>query len=97
MGLKRRNPTRIPLLTRPEVLAAVVFDPTATANQQAKTVARVSGEERRRLIAAAAYRYAESAGFSTDPVTNWLRAERDVDAALARRELGGRGTLDKAS
>jgi hypothetical protein len=85
MGLKRRNPTRISVLTPHEVLAAMVVNPTATAKQQAKTAARVSGEERRRLIAAAAYRYAESAGFSSDPVANWLRAEREVDAALERK------------
>ena len=85
MGLKRRNPTRIPLLTPHEMLAAMVVHPTATANQQAKTVARVSSEERRRLIAVAAYRYAESVGFSSDPVSNWLRAEREVDAALERK------------
>jgi Protein of unknown function (DUF2934) len=85
MGLKRRNPTRIPLLTPHEMLAAMVVHPTATANQQAKTVARVSSEERRRLIAVAAYRYAESVGFSSDPVANWLHAEREVDAALERK------------
>jgi len=45
---------------------------------------RISGEERHRRIAEAAYRYAERAGFVSDPVSNWLTAEREIDALLTR-------------
>ncbi|MGK4000199.1 DUF2934 domain-containing protein [Sorangium sp. So ce1024] len=45
---------------------------------------RLSREERHRLIAKVAYGYAERAGFRNNPVDDWLRAEREVDAGLVR-------------
>lgn len=43
----------------------------------------VSMEERRRLIRIAAYHRAERIGFGvTDPVEDWLVAEREIDAML---------------
>lgn len=45
---------------------------------------KISGDERHQMIAKAAYRYAERAGFSSDPLHNWLMAEREIDAELAR-------------
>ncbi|AUX25513.1 hypothetical protein SOCEGT47_060600 [Sorangium cellulosum] len=45
---------------------------------------RVSREERHRMIASVAYGYAERAGFRNNPVEDWLRAEREVDARLER-------------
>ncbi|MGK4002366.1 DUF2934 domain-containing protein [Sorangium sp. So ce1036] len=44
----------------------------------------VSREERHRMIASVAYGYAERAGFRNNPVEDWLRAEREVDARLER-------------
>ncbi|WP_437731855.1 DUF2934 domain-containing protein [Sorangium sp. So ce1335] len=46
--------------------------------------ARLSREERHRLIAKVAYGYAERAGFRNNPVDDWLNAEREVDARLER-------------
>ncbi|UQA55816.1 DUF2934 domain-containing protein [Polyangium aurulentum] len=46
---------------------------------------RISSEERRRLIALAAYQRAERLGLGrTNPVEDWLAAEREVDAKLAQ-------------
>ncbi|APR86908.1 hypothetical protein A7982_12257 [Minicystis rosea] len=44
----------------------------------------ITSDERHRMIAKAAYRHAERAGFTSDPLQNWLLAEREVDAQLAR-------------
>jgi hypothetical protein len=46
--------------------------------------APITGEERHRMIAKAAYGRAERTGFRSDPIENWLVAEREVDALLAR-------------
>ncbi len=45
---------------------------------------QVSGEERHRMIAKVAYDYAERANFVSDPLSNWLTAEREIDSMLAR-------------
>ena len=46
----------------------------------------VSPEERRRMIDESAYLRAEQRGFTDgDPVTDWLRSEREIDKVLARR------------
>lgn len=45
---------------------------------------KISGDERHQMIAKAAYRYAERNGFTSDPLQNWLVAEREIDAELAR-------------
>ncbi len=43
----------------------------------------ISNDERRRLIQIAAYHRAERVGFGkTDPVENWLVAEREIDAMM---------------
>lgn len=44
----------------------------------------ISPEERRRLIQLAAYYRAERIGFGkTDPIENWLVAEREIDALVS--------------
>ena len=90
MGLKRRNPARNRLFTPPQMLAAMAAftppaAPTATAAPTVAKVApkRIEGDERRRLIADAAYRRAERAGFTGDPLSHWLMAEREIDGVLA--------------
>ncbi len=50
--------------------------------------ARISDEERWRLIAERAYARAEARGFREgSPVQDWLDAEAEVDSALGRRHL----------
>jgi len=51
--------------------------------------ARVDANERRRMIAEAAYFRAERRGFSGgDPVADWIEAEAEVDAALGGDDHG---------
>lgn len=59
--------------------------PKAAARAKGKTVAvPMSTEQRRQLIAEAAYFRALSRGFrGGDPVADWLDAEREVDQAIA--------------
>ena len=54
------------------------------------TVARrtISNDERRRLITLAAYYRAQRVGFGkTNPVEDWLWAEREVDAMMATENV----------
>jgi hypothetical protein len=84
MGLKRRNPARHRLFTPPQILAVLAASPIA---ERAEPVAaplprRITREERHHLIARLAYGHAERTGFTTDPIANWLLAEREVDAQI---------------
>mgnify|MGYP003586257480 CR=1 FL=1 len=51
----------------------------------AKKLARVSAEERYKMIEQAAYFQAEKAGFQGDPQAHWVAAEAEVDALLAKK------------
>jgi hypothetical protein len=52
----------------------------------ARGMASVTPEERRSMIARAAFRRAEQGGIGrTDPLHDWLSAEREVDASLGLR------------
>jgi hypothetical protein len=100
MGLKRRNPARTRLLTSPDVLAVLATSVAPRASERAKAETkpapveprpapkpaprRLTREERHQMIAKVAYGHAERSGFSSDPVTNWLLAEREIDAELSR-------------
>jgi hypothetical protein len=51
----------------------------------AASVPTVSAEQRRGMIAEAAYRRAERRGFDGgDPVADWLESEREVDVLMSR-------------
>ena len=47
-------------------------------------VKTVSAEERFKMIEQAAYFRAEKHGFQVDPQANWVAAEKEVDAILAK-------------
>lgn len=96
MGLKRRNPARTRLLTTPDVLAALAVPvapvapgalkeakPAPEAPKPAPAPRKHTREERHQMIAKVAYGHAERTGFATDPVVNWLLAEREIDSQLA--------------
>ncbi len=51
-----------------------------------QSVASVSSEQRREMIAEAAYYRAEHNGFSSDAIADWLEAEAEVDRLLMRQE-----------
>ncbi len=57
--------------------------PTLSVKPRARGLA---AEERRCLIAEAAYLRAERSGFRSDPMQDWLDAEGEVDALLLRRD-----------
>jgi hypothetical protein len=47
----------------------------------------ISADERRSMIAEAAYLRAESQGFSSDEQHDWLTAEREVDTLLTKAKV----------
>lgn len=54
--------------------------PTATA----KTI---SAQDRYHMIDEAAYYRAEKNGFQVDPHANWIAAEKEIDALLAKQNI----------
>jgi hypothetical protein len=85
MGLMRRNPARTWQLTPPDLPAMLAFapEPASPAANEPAPPPPISSAERHRLIAGAAYAHAERSGFVTDPLADWLLAEREIDAQLA--------------
>ncbi len=58
--------------------------PAPTVNRPAS---QISEDEKRRLIAEAAYQRAAARGFNGgDPVSDWLAAEAQINARLAKRD-----------
>lgn len=57
------------------------------ATKKATVKRHVTAEERRRLIAEAAYLRGESQGFLSDEREDWLQAESEVDALLAKAKV----------
>ncbi|WP_211364078.1 DUF2934 domain-containing protein [Propionivibrio limicola] len=58
---------------------------TKTATKAAKSTANgpaITDEQRYRMIAEAAYFRAESHNFLSDPVRDWIEAEKDIEARL---------------
>lgn len=60
---------------------------SSTPKKAATTAAAISAEQRRGMIAEAAYLRAAARGFGGgDPVADWLESEREVDALLSRSD-----------
>lgn len=58
--------------------------PRKPATKKTATTARgISDEQRYRMIAEAAYYRAESCQFKSDPLRDWIEAERDIAALLS--------------
>ena len=77
-----RNTTRI---VKPAVITAA--GKTSAKQPRAKKANGVSAEERRRLIAEAAYFKAERRGFPEDgALEDWVEAEAEIDALLDARQ-----------
>jgi hypothetical protein len=76
---------------KPADPAAAVATAAPRPNSVLGTALRVvSGDERRLMICQAAYFLAEQRGFEAGhEMEDWLAAESQVDAALARGELPG--------
>ena len=48
--------------------------------------AKITAEQRYRMIAEAAYYRAESCQFKSDPLRDWIEAERDIAILLSEAE-----------
>jgi hypothetical protein len=57
----------------------------STAPAARKPASTVTPEQRMKMVQEAAYYRAEKHGFKVDPQANWLAAEAEVDAILARK------------
>ena len=68
---------------KPAVRKAAPKKISASASKTTQKATTLSAEERRRLIAEAAYLRAEQRGFiGGDPVQDWMEAEADLDTRL---------------
>ena len=84
-----RNTTRVvkPAVKTAAGKTAAIKPRAATARPRAKKAYGVSAEERRRLIAEAAYFKAERRGFPKDgALEDWVEAEAEIDALLDARQ-----------
>lgn len=67
---------------------------TSTATRKRAPERRITPEERYRMVAEAAYYLAERHGFGGDAAADWLAAEEEIDAMLARDHIAvGHGTV----
>ena len=74
---------------KPAPVKAATKAPTAPKSAEKKSPAKtgiVSDEQRYRMIAEAAYYRAESCQFKSDPLRDWIEAERDI-AVLLRENV----------
>jgi alpha-beta hydrolase superfamily lysophospholipase len=66
--------------------AAKTATPRKTAGKKAPAkTTKITAEQRYRMIAEAAYYRAESCQFKSDPLRDWIEAERDI--AILLREV----------
>jgi len=72
-----------PTEKKPVAVASKAAVKKAPAKKPAKVV--VSDEQRYRMIAEAAYYRAESRQFKSDPLRDWIEAERDIAVLLSER------------
>jgi len=85
-----RTRKRAPVAPRPEPPAPQSAAPatrTAAGSTVASSTARttISPEQRRLMIAEAAYYRAQRRGFRGDPIRDWTEAEAEIDAQLLSR------------
>jgi hypothetical protein len=79
-----KAPAPSPMLRTPSSSASV--KPAVERSKSTEPKGPVSGEERSRLIAEAAYYIAEKRHFQGgDPAQDWIQAEQDVDSRLFGR------------
>lgn len=86
-GAKPAAVSAKPAVKEPVVVKKPASATTAEAKPAAKTsspskIMTVSDEQRYRMVAEAAYYYAERNQFKSDHVRDWIDAERDIAALL---------------
>ncbi len=73
-----------PALTSEPTHIEVITETMATTTPVIEERRVISSDERRRLISLAAYYRAQRTGFGkTNPIEDWLLAEREIDAMIA--------------
>jgi hypothetical protein len=78
------NATEAPERAEDIVPIEVLQEDPAPVTATVETRRAITNEERQRLISQAAYYRAQRVGFGkTNPVDDWLLAEREVDAMMA--------------
>lgn len=89
---KQKKATSAEPTTAPEGSSKQVVAPSAAAGiaggapltPSAPETTKVTREERHRMIAEAAYYLALKRGWNSDPLRNWLDAEKQIDEQLRR-------------
>lgn len=89
MAMTKKNSLKKPAakkVNKASAVATAAAEPRAraTAKKAAKAPA-VSPEERHKMIEQAAYFRAEKFGWQVDPHENWVAAEKEVEAILAKK------------
>ena len=75
---------KAPVANKPAAAKTATPRKTAEKKAPAKTT-KITAEQRYRMIAEAAYYRAESCQFKSDPLRDWIEAERDI--AILLREI----------
>ncbi len=65
---------------------SVAVDTDSKKAAPAKKPAKVTPEQRKKMIDEAAYYRAEKLGFAVDPHENWVAAEAEIDAMLGLKK-----------
>lgn len=77
---------KAPEVAKKEAAKAVAAEPTKAAKPAGAKAAVLTPAERMKMIAEAAYYLAEKRGFSGgNELTDWVTAEKQVEAILSRR------------
>ena len=74
-----------PAAAKPAAKKPAAPKPAATQKTPAKSML-ISGEQRYRMVAEAAYYRAESNQFKSDPLRDWIEAENDIAALLSGKK-----------
>jgi hypothetical protein len=84
MQAARAATSETPVIATPAFAAPpIAASATSTTSTVPKTT--ISPEQRRRMVAEAAYYKAQRRGFRGDPVRDWTEAEAEIDAILLSR------------
>ena len=75
---------KAPVAKKPAAAKTATPRKTAEKKAPAKTT-KITAEQRYRMVAEAAYYRAESCQFKSDPLRDWIEAERDI--AILLREI----------
>ena len=81
----KKSPAK-PATVKKTVVKKVAAPRKATKTAPVKIGIVINEEQRYRMIAEAAYYRAESCNFKSDPIRDWIEAERDIAILLSEKE-----------